>query len=82
MLKQNRAFVTSLCMQLLFIGERGKYHCNESALPVTKKERGDKGETHFIVLEYVIRFSLLMVCLRVKKATYTLLLTLLSEKQL
>ena len=34
----------SLCMQLLFTGERGKYHCDESALHVTKKREGEKGK--------------------------------------
>ena len=37
---QNQAPVTSLCMQLHFSEERGKYHCDESALPVTIKEKG------------------------------------------
>ena len=36
--------MTSLCMQFLFSGERGKYHFDESALPVTKKERNEKGK--------------------------------------
>ena len=44
LLQQNNALMMSLYMHLLFIGERGKYHCHESALPVTKKERGEKGE--------------------------------------
>ena len=39
-LQQNHALMTLLCMQLHFSGERGKYHCDESALPVTKKDRG------------------------------------------
>ena len=32
----------SLCMQLHFSGERGKYRCDKSAQPVTKKERAQK----------------------------------------
>ena len=36
-LQQNHALVMSLFMQLHFSGERGKYHGNESALPVTKQ---------------------------------------------
>ena len=39
-LQQNDTLVTSLCMQLHFSGERGKYNCDESALPVIKKEQG------------------------------------------
>ena len=31
-LQQNDELVTSLCMQLHLSGERGKYHCDESAL--------------------------------------------------
>ena len=34
--------MTSLCMQLLFSGEREKYHGDESALPKTEKERGQE----------------------------------------
>ena len=36
-LAQNDALVTPLCMQLHFAEERGKYHWDESVLPVTKK---------------------------------------------
>ena len=36
-LQQNHALVMSLFMQLHFSGERGKYHGDESALPVTKQ---------------------------------------------
>ena len=34
--------MTSLCMQLHFSGERGKYHGDESVILVTKKERGQE----------------------------------------
>ena len=41
-LQQNHALMMSLCMSLHFSGERGKYHCDESALLVTKKERAQE----------------------------------------
>ena len=44
-LQQNHALVTSFCMQLHFSEERGKYHCDVSALPVTNKERGWKRQS-------------------------------------
>ena len=44
-LQQNHALETSFCMQLHFSEKRGKYHCDVSALPVTKKERGEKGKS-------------------------------------
>ena len=46
MLQQNDALVTSLCMQLYFSGEGGKYHCDERALPVPKKGGVDKVKIH------------------------------------
>ena len=66
-LQQNHAFLTSLCIQLHFSQERGKYHCDESALPVTRKERGEKGksasdlrwktDTHIVVHGFAAKFS-------------------------
>ena len=44
-LQQNHALVTPLCIQLHFSGEMGKYHVNESALPVTENRGGEKGKT-------------------------------------
>ena len=40
-LQQNNTLVTSFCMQLYF--RKGKYHCDESVLPVTKKRGVEKG---------------------------------------